>query len=54
MEIWSVFKVHEILKNNLVKILIYIKKKKIFTSKNVAATKHAFTFGSTDAEVTLK
>jgi hypothetical protein len=53
IEIWSVFKVHEILENNLIKKKIYFKKKK-FRSKNVATTKQAFTFGSTDDEVTLK
>jgi hypothetical protein len=53
MEIRSVFKVHEILENNLIKKKIYFKKKK-FRSKNVATTKQAFTFGSTDDEVTLK
>jgi hypothetical protein len=53
IEIWSVFKVHEILENNLIKKKIYFKKKK-FRSKNVATTKPAITFGSTDDEVTLK
>jgi len=37
----------------LIKKKIYFKKKK-FTSKNVAAIKQAFTFGSIDGEVTLK